>query len=100
MTPKSTDSMDVPNGFVGNLLEFINPNADHIILDDLFPALFNYFPLFMFESSEQAKAFETSVKPLLNSNEHIFVCHIGELDPANMDELVGSHTNSPKFGQV
>lgn len=43
----------------------------------------------MFATSAQVEAFENSIKPLLNKNVHIFVCHITELESANIEEIDG-----------
>lgn len=88
LTSESAYDMKLPDGYVGNLLSFVNPEADPNVLSWAFPVLLSYFASFVFKTRAQAKAFKDLVKPSLKSGDEILVCSLIDCAPAQMDDTV------------
>lgn len=87
LTFPSANDID-PDGFIGNVLEFIDPQAESQITEDIVPILLKFMPIFLFATKEASAAFEGLVKPLLenvddNYNHEHYPYHVDNLVSLN-----------------
>ena len=88
LTSEMAYAKQIPQDFVGNFFDFIDPNVADIKLKMVLPLLHQYFTSFFFKTKSAADAFEELVKPLLKSDLHVFIYVVTEDDPTRLAELV------------
>lgn len=81
LTSQSSYDQKIPDKFVGNIFDFINPSADGILLKNVLPMLAQYFALFMFTTKAAANAFTDIVKPFLKYDYQIYTYAFDESAP-------------------
>lgn len=88
LTSESSHQMEVPDGFLGTMLDFINPDADVNILSSALPVLLSNFPIFIFHSVAHVNAFNTVANQQLMHDDQIYTCALEEFESTQMDEMV------------
>lgn len=76
---------EFPDNFIGNVLEFIDPQAQ--MTEDVVSILLKFMPIFLFATKEMDAAFEDLVKPLFQNEDESFVHE--HSNPESVGKLVG-----------
>lgn len=88
LTSEMAYAKQIPQEFVGNIFDFIDPNVTDVKLEMVLPLLQQYFAAFFFKTKSTADAFEELVKPLPEGGSNVFIHVVTEEDPARLAELV------------
>lgn len=81
LTTQSSCDQKIPDKFVGNIFDFINPDTNDILLKNVLPMLAQYFALFMFTTKAAANAFTGIVKPFVKHDYQIYTYAFDESEP-------------------
>lgn len=88
LTLKTAYDKEIPQNFVGNVFDFVNPDVSDAKLKICLPLLGQYFALFFFKTKSAAIEFKKLVTPFLKNGMHVYTHVITEVDQARLANLV------------
>lgn len=88
LTLRSAYDQGIPQNFVGNVFDFVDPDVSDAKLKVALPLLCQYFALFFFKTKPAATAFKDLVTPFLKNGMHVYTHVITEVDQTYLPNMV------------